>query len=173
VKRIIPPAMLPGLPRGEHLGAAPEEYWQDLDCRPIKDMPDWSKEAAYPRPDELSRRGWGWEFLRRNPLYQADWTWNELRPARWGLVEAIDPGISPYEPALLPGFVVPPGFRVRVKYYPTYLRVFDARCAGAKIAEIGAAIYPDEAGADDAVKKDIKAALRLVWFDYEALLGHN
>jgi hypothetical protein len=172
VKRIIPAAMLPGLPRGEPQEGTTRDVDFD-DIRPVSSMPDWSDEAAYPKPKDLSPRAWGWEFLRRNPGYQLDWAYKDLRPARWGLAEEIDPGISPCEPAPPPGFVAPPGFRVRVKYYPTYLRVLDARRAGAKVAHIAAVIYPGEERADDAVKKDIKAALRLVWFDYESLLGHS
>jgi hypothetical protein len=139
-------------------------------------MPDWSKEDAYPKPEELSHRAWGWEFLRRNPEYQLDWAWNDLRPARWALAAAIDPDTSPREPALAPGFAAPrSGFRARLWYYPNYLRAWDARCSGAKLVEVGNVLYlkKKDAARDDAVKKDIQAALRLVWFNYEDLLGHG
>jgi hypothetical protein len=171
VKRTIPNEMLPGLPRG----GPPEERTLDYDfdgIRPVPAMPDWSKADAYPK--DLSLRAWGWEFLRRNPEYRLDWAHNDLRPARWGLAAAIDPGLSPCEPALVPGFaaVARAGFRARVGYYPTYLRVWDGRCAGAKLATLGAELYPDfdSSRRDDAIKKDIAAALRLVWFNFEHLL---
>lgn len=35
-------------------------------------LPNWENEEEYPAPDDLSLRFWAWEFLRRNPDYQAD-----------------------------------------------------------------------------------------------------
>jgi hypothetical protein len=174
MKRTIPNEMLPGLPRGE---AEPFNLLlEDLrqldfdDIRPLPAIPNWSKADAYPKV--LSLRAWGWEFLRRNPEYKLDWAYNDLRPARWGLAAAIDPGLSPCEPALVPGFaaVARAGFRARPGYYPTYLRVWDGRCAGETISTLGAVLYPDSSQPEDAIKKDIAAALRLVWFNFEHLL---
>ncbi|WP_225248296.1 transcriptional regulator domain-containing protein [Mesorhizobium sp. J8] len=34
--------------------------------------PDWWDEAPYDHTVELTRRGWAWEFLRRNPAFQHD-----------------------------------------------------------------------------------------------------
>src|SRR4030081_3656913 len=94
VKRIIPAARLPGLPRGKHFDLSLEDWWQlgfgENNRAATGNMPDWSKEDAYPKPEGLSHRAWGWEFLRRNPEYQLDWAWNDLRPARWALAAAID-----------------------------------------------------------------------------------
>jgi hypothetical protein len=186
VKRIIPKEMLPTLPRGTPPIELSAEGWPtdlfevgDLG-RPLPALLDWHNEAAYPKPEDLSHRAWGWEFLRRNPEYLMDWYDNQLQPARWGLAEEVDPAISPHEPALAPGWYrsapLPTGgprFRARRSHYPTYLRIWDARCAGALIAEIGATLYPGRARQDDDVKKDIEAALRLVWFAYEALLAYR
>jgi len=33
---------------------------------------DWRLPAAYAYTQDLSRSGWAWEFLRRNPTYQAE-----------------------------------------------------------------------------------------------------
>lgn len=33
---------------------------------------DWRLPAAYEYTKQLSRSGWAWEFLRRNPLYRAE-----------------------------------------------------------------------------------------------------
>ena len=35
-------------------------------------LPDWQDAGAYPTKEGISLNGWAWEFLRRNPLYQAD-----------------------------------------------------------------------------------------------------
>lgn len=43
-------------------------------------LPDWKDPKAYPEPDDLSLGQWAWQFLRRNPEYQADFAkWRELR----------------------------------------------------------------------------------------------
>jgi hypothetical protein len=177
MKRIVPKEMLPRLFRGASIEDWPTGCFVDFPPedmgRPLPAMPDWHDEAAYPKPEALSPRAWGWEFLRRNPEYQMDWSDNQLRPGRWGLSEEVDPAISPHEPVLAPGFPRGrPQFRARRKYYPTYLRVWDARCAGALIAEISSTIYGPGDGdrKDDWVNKDVEAALRLVWFNYENLL---
>ena len=34
---------------------------------------DWRNLAEYPNSDKASLHQWAWEFLRRNPEYQADW----------------------------------------------------------------------------------------------------
>jgi len=40
----------------------------------IRDQkPDWQKSSDYPPANEKNRRRWAWEFLRRNPEYQADY----------------------------------------------------------------------------------------------------
>ena len=36
-------------------------------------VPDWRKVNAYPEPDELSKKWWRWEFLRRLQEYREDW----------------------------------------------------------------------------------------------------
>ena len=42
-------------------------------------LPDWRDESAYPAPNALSARHWAWQFLRRNPDYQADFArWQDL-----------------------------------------------------------------------------------------------
>lgn len=38
-------------------------------------VPDWHDEAGYPKPSELDRFQWRWEFLRRNHGYRSDWLW--------------------------------------------------------------------------------------------------
>lgn len=35
--------------------------------------PDWKDPSAYPDPETLTLQQWAWEFLRRNPDYQADY----------------------------------------------------------------------------------------------------
>lgn len=40
--------------------------------------PDWQSTSRYDYTDALSRRGWAWEFLRRNDAYQQ--TWAEASP---------------------------------------------------------------------------------------------
>jgi hypothetical protein len=37
-------------------------------------MPDWKEPGAYGFTAALDRRGWAWEFLRRNADYRADYT---------------------------------------------------------------------------------------------------
>ncbi|WP_159587935.1 transcriptional regulator domain-containing protein [Chelativorans xinjiangense] len=34
--------------------------------------PDWQDRGAYDYTERLTRRGWAWEFLRRNPDFQKD-----------------------------------------------------------------------------------------------------
>ncbi|BCG82790.1 MULTISPECIES: transcriptional regulator domain-containing protein [unclassified Mesorhizobium] len=36
------------------------------------DWPDWQDEKSYRYTRYLTRRGWAWEFLRRNPAFQRD-----------------------------------------------------------------------------------------------------
>ncbi|BBD36278.1 hypothetical protein Amn_11580 [Aminobacter sp. Y103A] len=36
------------------------------------DWPDWQDEKSYRYTRHLTRRGWAWEFLRRNPTFQRD-----------------------------------------------------------------------------------------------------
>lgn len=36
------------------------------------DWPDWWDEGSYDYTARLTRRGWAWEFLRRNPAFQRD-----------------------------------------------------------------------------------------------------
>jgi len=36
-------------------------------------MPDWKSDAEYAFAKKLSRAGWAWEFMRRNPRYRADY----------------------------------------------------------------------------------------------------
>jgi hypothetical protein len=46
----------------------------------------------------LSRRGWAWEFLRRNPEYIAMYGNVEAHaPARWGLLHLADPALNATE----------------------------------------------------------------------------
>lgn len=40
--------------------------------------PDWTKEEDYAWTGTLARREWAWEFLRRNPEFQNDWTGAQL-----------------------------------------------------------------------------------------------
>ncbi len=35
-------------------------------------LPDWKDAGAYPTEEGISPKGWAWEFLRRDPRYQAD-----------------------------------------------------------------------------------------------------
>lgn len=37
-------------------------------------LPNWRKAADYSFPEAFSPNRWAWEFLRRNPDYQVDWT---------------------------------------------------------------------------------------------------
>jgi hypothetical protein len=46
----------------------------------------WNEPARYARTDALNGAQWAWEFLRRNPLYQAEWSafnalWDDLEAA--------------------------------------------------------------------------------------------
>jgi len=44
---------------------------------------------------QLSRRGWAWEFLRRNPEYRAMYGTGDARaPTSWGLLHFADPSLS-------------------------------------------------------------------------------
>lgn len=36
-------------------------------------MPDWTNDRDYDWTDNLSRREWAWEFLRRNAAFRATW----------------------------------------------------------------------------------------------------
>jgi transcriptional regulator len=35
--------------------------------------PDWRDPASYDYTRDLTREGWAWEFLRRNPNYRKSW----------------------------------------------------------------------------------------------------
>ncbi len=37
-------------------------------------LPDWEDKKQYPDPGTTSSRQWAWEFLRRNPEYQQDYS---------------------------------------------------------------------------------------------------
>ncbi|WP_265518234.1 transcriptional regulator domain-containing protein [Nitratireductor luteus] len=37
---------------------------------PNANPPDWRNEKAYAYTAQLTRRGWAWEFLRRNPEFR-------------------------------------------------------------------------------------------------------
>src|SRR5579883_843712 len=59
-------------------------------------VPDWPDASAYPKPRDLTPRGWVWEFLRRNPEYRHAWAWEgDQRLARearrFGLRRPLDP----------------------------------------------------------------------------------
>ncbi|MER8522888.1 DUF6499 domain-containing protein [Mesorhizobium sp. M1076] len=36
------------------------------------DLPDWWIDRSYAYAAQLTLRGWAWEFLRRNPVFQLD-----------------------------------------------------------------------------------------------------
>lgn len=38
-------------------------------------MPEWKNPADYRFTEGLTAEEWAWQFLRRNPAYQADWQW--------------------------------------------------------------------------------------------------
>ena len=40
---------------------------------PGKEQPDWRDPASYAYTQHLTREGWAWEFLRRNPKYRMAW----------------------------------------------------------------------------------------------------
>src|SRR5579883_477926 len=46
---------------------------------PSQDEQPWRRADAYDYTDSLPKRGWGWEFLRRDPEYQREWA--TLAPA--------------------------------------------------------------------------------------------
>jgi hypothetical protein len=62
-------------------------------------QPDWRNTETYAYTANLTRLGWAWEFLRRNPRFQADFRQSsdiggagrhgDLR--RWGVLRADDP----------------------------------------------------------------------------------
>ena len=66
--------------------------------RASPEYPNWLNEQAYPRGADLTARQWGWEFLRRNPVYVYDWSFDQLKPGEFWLREALDPSLSPAEP---------------------------------------------------------------------------
>ena len=35
-------------------------------------LPDWRNQSSYAYTGRLTRLGWAWEFLRRNPLFQRE-----------------------------------------------------------------------------------------------------
>ena len=42
--------------------------------------PDWRDPASYDYTRDLTREGWAWEFLRRNPNYRKSWR-DQVDPA--------------------------------------------------------------------------------------------
>ena len=42
-------------------------------AKPPDWLPDWRNTDEYPKPAELGREHWAWQFLRRNEQYQNDW----------------------------------------------------------------------------------------------------
>jgi len=44
------------------------------DRPPVHEEPPWHRLDAYDYTDSLPKRAWAWEFLRRDPLYQREWT---------------------------------------------------------------------------------------------------
>jgi hypothetical protein len=42
--------------------------------------PDWRDPASYNYTRDLTREGWAWEFLRRNPNYRKSWR-DQVDPA--------------------------------------------------------------------------------------------
>ncbi|MCR4265838.1 transcriptional regulator domain-containing protein [Nitratireductor sp. ZSWI3] len=38
----------------------------------VADWPDWRFRNTYGHTRRLTRRGWAWEFLRRNPAFRRD-----------------------------------------------------------------------------------------------------
>jgi hypothetical protein len=46
---------------------------------------DWRRPLAYVSTEGLDAAHWAWEFLRRNPRYQADW---QILDAVWQALEA-------------------------------------------------------------------------------------
>lgn len=56
--------------------------------------PDWRDPATYAYTQNLTREGWAWEFLRRNPKYRADYSRivaavRSQRPVRIGVLAAV------------------------------------------------------------------------------------
>ena len=62
-------------------------------------QPDWRSKESYAYTMNLTRLGWAWEFLRRNPDFQADYRKAPQQCARalqgdlrrWGVLRADDP----------------------------------------------------------------------------------
>jgi hypothetical protein len=62
-------------------------------------LPDWTDIAAYPVADGTADGAWGWEFLRRNPLYQQVFaacqsnprSARRVRAQRFHVSEMVDP----------------------------------------------------------------------------------
>lgn len=52
-------------------------------------LPDWRNPENYPDPEITSMTEWAWEFLRRNPLYQADYKKLEDGLEKIGFYKAI------------------------------------------------------------------------------------
>lgn len=44
-----------------------------VEPRETADASDWRRDATYGYTDALPRRGWAWEFLRRDPDYRRTW----------------------------------------------------------------------------------------------------
>src|SRR5579863_2611582 len=69
----------------------------------IPRRPDWRDPASYDDTRDLTREGWAWEFLRRNPKYRRAWNEHAGRGAitiraLTGNVDVIDsPLASPIE----------------------------------------------------------------------------
>jgi len=163
------------LPRSNPVEPLPDDLLDAIDwdaCgKPLPETPNWLDATDY--PTKLSPRAWGWEFLRRNPDYLYNWSWSfdTLKPGEFGLDEAVDPSLTPYEPAvLLEGPVK--GFRAQAALYPKYLRLIDAREAGASIGDISRILLGKEPvkGKADHVQKMMRAADQLLWDNYRFLL---
>lgn len=54
------------------------------------DEPDWRRSETYDYTRSLPRRGWAWEFLRRNPDYRREW----MPPPDKATIEAIRPALT-------------------------------------------------------------------------------
>jgi hypothetical protein len=163
--------MTPELPKGgEWPLEIPDVKFSDF----VKvELPDWTRADAYPDPATISLSAWGWEFLRRNPMYQSAWAGNPVRRdfgETFGLLETPDPARSPYEPKAkkYSGGLIP-DFRTRPEKYLNYLRAWDARVASENLSGIVATLYPDRD--KDDVQKDLYEARRLVFFGYRELLA--
>jgi hypothetical protein len=51
--------------------------------------PDWRRRETYEYTRGLPRRGWAWEFLRRNPDYRREWA-----PPADATIDTIEPHLT-------------------------------------------------------------------------------